>query len=512
MKEELTGEVDAMDAQPAVLIEDVSFAYGNGPADRADGCAPVAGGVRGLSLTVMPGECVLLCGPSGCGKTTVTKLVNGLVPHVEAGRMAGRARVCGLDTREEPLYRLSEQVASVFQNPKSQFFNVDPESEITFGLENRGLDADFVRKRRDEAVSELGIERLLDSSMFALSGGEKQIVAFACAYAAGADVVVLDEPSANLDAGSTAAVARIVGKLKARGTTIIVAEHRLAYLAPFIDRAVYLENGRIVREFSGGELRALPSAQLAALGLRELVSTYGLAWGGPALDTRSPALEVESLACSYGTRPVFEHLSFKLRAGEVTALVGSNGTGKSTLVRCLCGLHRHDAGCISFDGRPTRARARRRLSYLVMQDVNRQLFGSSAFDECLLGNEGVTCAEVDAVLADLGLAALRDVHPLDLSGGQKQRLAVAVSLLAGKQALFFDEPTSGLDRASMESVADVLRGLAARGNIVCVATHDAELIACACTRCILLERSCARDLAADGIEHAMTSFASMRPT
>ena len=239
VKEEMVGEASATSArtdasggpraaEPAVLIEDVTFAYGSGLDERAEDGKPAAGGVRGFSLAVMPGECVLLCGPSGCGKTTVAKLVNGLVPHVEAGRMAGRVRVCGLDTCEEPLYRISERVASVFQNPKSQFFNVDPRSEITFGLENRGLDAAFVRARCDAAVRELGIERLLDGSMFTLSGGEKQIVALACAYAADAEVVVLDEPSANLDAGATAAVARIVGKLKAQGTPILVAEHGVA--------------------------------------------------------------------------------------------------------------------------------------------------------------------------------------------------------------------------------------------------------------------------------------------
>lgn len=487
--------------QAAITFENVTFSYGGGR----------DAGVRDISLSVMPGECVLLCGQSGCGKTTLTKLVNGLVPHVEVGSMDGRVTVCGIDTAESDLYRIAERVASVFQNPKSQFFNVDPESEITFGLENRGLDGAFVRGRLEVAVRDLDIERLLDGSMFTLSGGEKQIIAFACAYAADADIVVLDEPSANLDAGAVAVIASIIGKLKEQGKTIVVAEHRIAYLAELVDRAIYLEGGRIVREFDGDSFRALRAPELARLGLRELAPAYGFA---PSVDARkrgnengSHVLEVDSLSCSHGGSTVFDRVSFSLRSGEVCAIVGSNGTGKSTLLRCLCGLHRYDAGRITYDGSLRYARSRRRDSYLVMQDVNRQLFGSTVFEECALGNEGVQGSDIEAVLEGLGLADERDSHPLELSGGQKQRLAVAVATAAGKRAFFFDEPTSGLDLASMTSVAAIMRDLAERGNIVCVVTHDTEFIAHACTRCILLEKHRATELKSRGVERAIASFA-----
>lgn len=483
---------------PVVHIDDVAFSYG----------AACGTGVQDIDLEIMPGECVLLCGPSGCGKTTVTKLVNGLIPHIEVGRMEGRIRVCGSDTLETDLYRMAEQVASVFQNPKSQFFNVDPKSEITFGLENRGLDGDYVKDRLATAIRDLGIERLLAGSMFTLSGGEKQIIAFACAYAADAQVIVLDEPSANLDAGATAAIAGIIERLKAQGKTIVVAEHRISYLASIIDHAVYLEGGRVVRHYDGDVFRELSQGDLEALGLRELVPAYGFASKVGIIESEDMhVLDVDTLACSHGGKSVFDRVSFQLRSGEICAIIGSNGTGKSTLARCLCGLHTYDAGRITYDGELLYARARRRLSYLVMQDVNRQLFGSSVMDECMLGNEGVGAGEFETVLDDLGLAGMPDAHPLELSGGQKQRLAVAVATLAGKQAFFFDEPTSGLDLASMRSVAEVLRRLAGRGNIVCVVTHDTEFIRRVCTRCILLEKHRATELKPDGVAKAMASFA-----
>lgn len=486
----------------AITIEDVDFAYDTS----------TESGIKGINLTVDRGECILLCGPSGCGKTTLTKLVNGLIPHVEVGEMEGKVAICGQDSASCELFQISERVASVFQNPKSQFFNIDPRSEISFALENRGLPKEHVEGRLEAAIADLGIEQLMNTSMFALSGGEKQIIAFACVYAADPEIIVLDEPSANLDAGATSVISGIIRKLKNQGKTIIIAEHRISYLSGMVDRAIYMEGGRIVEEIEGETLFSLGNRRLEGFGLREAEQSYGLAPRDPQNHEVHPqhhpqhVMNVDTLACSYQGKPVFDRVSFELRSGEVTAVVGSNGTGKSTLARCLCGLHRYDAGRITFDGELVFSRKRRKAGYIVMQDVNRQLFGSSVMEECTLGNEDVPHRVIEAILDELGLLDFADSHPLSLSGGQKQRVAVAVSTVAGKKVFFFDEPTSGLDLASMHAMADVLKRLADQDSIVCVVTHDTEFIQKACTRCILLEKHRASDLRPDGIAKAMASF------
>jgi len=218
-----------------ISIQNAVFEYTGGHASLDD-----------VSLDIAAGECVLLCGESGCGKTTLTKTINGLIPHFSDGSVLhGMVTVDGLIVADTELYELAKKVGSVFQNPKSQFFNLDSDSELAFGLENEGAEPSYIEKRINETVRQLHIERLQNRSIFAMSGGEKQTLAFASVYATNPTIFVLDEPSANLDGEAIDQLRKQIALLKSQGHTIIIAEHRLYFLVDVIDKAVYMRNGRI---------------------------------------------------------------------------------------------------------------------------------------------------------------------------------------------------------------------------------------------------------------------------
>ena len=458
-----------------IEIQNVSFAY---PGREAT--------LKNVTLRVEKGECVLLCGESGCGKTTVTRLINGLIPHFTPDcRLEGSVSVCGYDAAGTELYQLAKVVGSVFQNPKSQFFNLDTDSELAFGLENRGEAPETIRGRLEATTRALQIGRLLHRGIFSLSGGEKQTLATASVYAADPEIYVLDEPSANLDETSIAVLRRNLLRLKAEGKTIVIAEHRLSFLTELIDRAVYLKGGEIQRVFSREAFLALTEQERTALGLREFWSEE-LKLPAAHLNAGGD-LPCEGLRCGHQKGPdVFSGLSFSLRRGCVAALTGANGAGKTTLTRCLCGLLPERAGSILLDGKRLKPKGRRAAFGLVMQDVNHQLFSDSVLGECR--QTGAAVERIEQVLAELNLWQFRERHPMALSGGQKQRLAIAAAALSERPVLIFDEPTSGLDEGSMRRVSAMLRRLAERGRTLIVVSHDRAFMRRTCDCEIRLQK------------------------
>jgi len=460
----------------------VSFSYPPNETDIGD--RKGHGTLRNIDLSINDGDFVLLCGTSGCGKTTLTRLFNGLIPHYYDGKLEGTVMLDGEDMSGLSLFDISKKVGSVFQNPRSQFFNVDTTSEIAFGCENHGLEEAEIRKRVKLVSEQLNLTNLLDRSVFSLSGGEKQKIACGSAAAVEPDVFVLDEPSSNLDAYSIADFRKLLKILKSQGKTIIIAEHRLYYLYDLADRIIYLSDGEIQGDYTLPEFQLIPAAEKAKMGLRPLGLGEFADIEPASLHSGQGIWKLNHFHFAYKKQPETLSLeNIELPAGNVTAVIGHNGAGKTTLSRCLCGLEKRCKGILEKEGTSYSSKQRLKLCYMVMQDVNHQLFCESVEDEVLLGASD-TGKEIQErareIMQKLGIWEFRDKHPMSLSGGQKQRVAIASSVLAEKEILIFDEPTSGLDYCHMVSTAQLFKELRDMGKSIFIITHDRELIERCC--------------------------------
>ena len=459
-----------------IEFKNVSFAY----PDRADG------GLKNIDLTIPDGQCVLLCGRSGCGKTTLTRLINGLIPQFFEGNLSGEILLDGENLANLPMYRIAEKVGSVFQNPRTQFFNVDTDSEIAFGMENEAVPQERMERRVAETAKALHIENLLSRNIFALSGGEKQKIAFASVYAMNPEIYLLDEPSSNLDMTAIGELREHLRLIKSQGKTVIVAEHRLYYLTDVADRIIYLENGRIAGDFTLEQFMALSAEERQMMGLRAI----DLQDEKPvcvAVPEQPPVLELKNVTLAYKKQPVLSHISLQAAPGDIIAVVGHNGAGKTTFSRALCGLHKEASGSYLWNGKAQKPKERMKRSYMVMQDVNYQLFAESVEAECTFGIKQPDTALAEQALQELGLAPFREQHPNTLSGGQKQRLAAAGSMVCGKELLVFDEPTSGLDFDGMVWLSTLIRRLSGMGKVIFIVTHDYEFVCRSCTRVLHLD-------------------------
>ena len=450
-----------------------------------------AGGIQSIDLSIPDGQTVVLCGESGCGKTTLTRLINGLIPRYFEGELSGSVTVGGCNVSEQPLYDTARLVGSVFQNPRSQFFNVDTTSELSFGCENLGMPRDEILQRLQRTVSALKMESLLGRSIFDLSGGEKQKIACGGAFMMDPQVFVLDEPSSNLDSDSISDLRETIAYLRSLGKTVVLSEHRLYYLRGIADRYVYLKDGRIAGDYTAEQFERIPEAERRRMGLRtNRLSALTFEEGA----VPSPASARLSDFCfAYQNAPeTLKIASADIPYGGIVGIIGHNGAGKSTFSRCFCGLEKR-CGTVTVNGTSCRARERLNKCYMVMQDVGHQLFTESVLDEVLISMAEEDEKEAERILAGLELAALSGRHPASLSGGQKQRLAIASAVAAGRSVLFLDEPTSGLDHRHMMEVAGLLKALRESGKTVYVITHDPELICECCTDIIHLERGSIRE-------------------
>ena len=484
-------------------FQNVSFSYG----EESSG-----GGIRNVNLTINTGEFVLLTGESGCGKTTITRLVNGLVPHYYEGNLEGDVLLDGKSVSDTPLYDLAAMVGSVFQNPKSQFFNVDTDSELAFACENLGYPQEDILKRIDRTVSDYHIEDLMGRSVFALSGGEKQKIACASSSVLLPGIMVLDEPSSNLDMSATKDLRRMIQIWKQQGKTVIIAEHRLYYLKELIDRVVYLKDGKIEKDYSALDALKLSVTQQAEMGLRPFDLGAFPVTAHPVASRSS--IECENFHFAYTKqRDALDIDSLSLPQAGVIAVIGHNGAGKSTLARCLCGLEKHCKGIVKVDGKPYNRKQRLSLCYMVMQDVNHQLFTESTEEEMLISMAEPATDKADAVLDRLDLLQFKERHPMALSGGQKQRVAIATALVSERKILVLDEPTSGLDLQHMKEVADELVTIQKIGKTSLVITHDYELIVSCCTHVLHLEHGMVQEqyaLDATGLQRLQKFFIDSR--
>lgn len=459
-----------------IEFQNVTFTYQS--TDRESG-------VYNLNLTIPDGQVVLLCGESGCGKTTLTRLINGLAPEYYNGQLSGQVLINGKKTATTPLHELSKIVGSVFQNPRSQFFTVDTTGEIAFGCENIGLPKEEIYQRIGQVSGELKIQKLLDRSLFALSGGEKQKIACASVSAMEPEIFVLDEPSSNLDVATISDLREVVAKWKAMGKTIIVAEHRLYYLMGVADRVVYMKDGRISKDMSVTDFANLPETQLQEMGLRSLHPSFATAL--PQVTVKDKTIQLVNFHFSYGKTEAVNIPQLVVPQGGIVGVLGNNGAGKTTLLSILTGLLKQQRGEVCFDGKKLTPRQRRALSYLVMQDTDYQLFASSVEEELSLGMKDDCKEKVDETLNALELSDYRERHPASLSGGQKQRVTIGAAIVKGSPVIYFDEPTSGLDYDSMVRVSKLIEQLSSSGVIVFVVSHDFEFIVRTCTEVVQLD-------------------------
>ena len=466
-----------------ITLKNVSFSYTESLDDAV---------IKNLNFEIKSDECVVLVGESGCGKTTISKLINGLIPLYQSGTMAGDVLLGDKNTANMTLAEISRHVGSVFQNPRSQFFNIDTDSEIAFGCENLGMDPEEIRERVNRVVKEFHIEHLVGRNIFHLSGGEKQKIACASVSATDPEIFVLDEPSANLDLKTVADLAEIIRFWKSRGKTVVVVEHRIHYLREIADRICYVKDGRIAHEWTPAELEAKGPEYAASLGLRcvnlmkigdarlrghdenDVIASREAVKQSPA-----EALTFRDLHFAYNRKfSVLDIPELSLPRNQITAIIGHNGAGKSTLAQVLCGL------------RGTwrqKRKARKYGAYLIMQDVNHQLFTESVLDEILLGMNPQDEKAALEILERLNLKEYASCHPMALSGGQKQRVAIGSGVSSGREIVVFDEPTSGLDYKQMLAVSTTLQKLAANGKTLLVITHDPEFILNCCDNVIRME-------------------------
>ena len=437
-----------------------------------------------INLEIQDGEFVLICGESGCGKTTMTKLINGLIPHfVRDVSVDGTITVCGKNVAEMPMYEIAELVGSVFQNPRTQFFYTNSNAEMAFGLENRGVEPENIRKRIKNTINELDIEKLEDRDVFSMSGGEKQLLAFASVYAMNPQIYVLDEPSANLDIAAMEKLSERMKVIKEKGHTVVVAEHRLAWIQKFADRIIYMKEGRIEQEFTSDEFKALSDLKRKQMGLRSIVPEQ-IQIPEITGNSEDAVLQICNLSCKRKKQMIFQNISLSAKAGDIIGITGKNGAGKSTFCNCLCGLLKPKGGEILYQGKKLSEKARTKLFGMVMQEVNHQLFSDSVKNECMLANEEASEQEIRELLEKFDLEEYAEYHPMILSGGQRQRLAICQAVMGEKKLLIFDEPTSGLDFRHMCQVEKLMKQLSEEKYIIIVVTHDYEFLNRACKRYI----------------------------
>lgn len=456
-----------------IELKHVTFQYENAPENTYS--------IRNINLTIQKGECVVLCGRSGCGKTTVTRLINGLIPHYYEGNLSGYVAVNGEEIKNQQLSKISQHVGSVFQNPRSQFFNVDTTAEMAFGCENQGLPKEEILDRIEEAADRFSLDRLMNRSIFELSGGEKQRIACASVYAVHPEIFVLDEPSSNLDPASILQLKDVLLKLKGEGKTLVISEHRLYYLLDIADRFIWLNQGEIQSTYTREKILTFRPEQISAMGLRALdLNQVTLRTEAERSEHSGHEFVFQNLDCKVSGHSVLQIESLRIPTGEIVAVIGHNGAGKSTLAGCLCGIRKH-TGKILYDQTERNAKRRLKESYMVMQDVNHQLFTESARDEVMLNIPEELAEQAENILSRMGIEELADCHPLALSGGQKQRVAIAGALCAGKKILIYDEPTSGLDYESMRCAGNLIGEASRQAELSLVITHDLEFIMYFCT-------------------------------
>jgi energy-coupling factor transport system ATP-binding protein len=487
----------------------------------ADAAAPA---LRDVDLEVEEGVLCVVAGPTGSGKSTLLGLMTGLVPHFTGGRLDGRVLIDGRDTRTHPPRALADVVGRVGQDPLAGFVADRVEDELAYGMEQLAVPPSAMRTRVEQVLDLLGIAELRHRPLRTLSGGQQQRVAIGAALAAGPRILILDEPTSALDPTAAeevlAAITRVVSDL---GLTVVVAEHRLERVIGYADQMIHVDGGRVIagppeRTLAGMD-HVPPIVELARLAawtptpltirearrrapeLRERLATAGPSAGSGASTRRpAPILVARGISVTYRDLVAVRAVDLDVHEGEVTVLMGRNGSGKSSLLWAMQGSGPRRAGSIAVGGKDPAAldaAAARRLVGLVPQTPSDLLYRETVAAECDQADResGAASGTCQGILVNLlpGVDAAR--HPRDLSEGQRLALVLAIQLTASPTLVLLDEPTRGLDYAAKRRLGAMLRSLAAGGRGVMLATHDVEFAATVADRLIVMAQG---EIVADG--------------
>lgn len=494
------------DALP-VVIEDLSFEYRTRP-----GLA-----LKNIALSVQPGELLLVAGASGCGKSTLIRAINGLIPRSYRGTLTGTVKVYGEEARNIPLAKLAQTVGTLLQDPEKQILGAYVHAEVAFGPENLGLPIEEVQARVHSALDGLGLMDLRDRETFALSGGERQKVALAGLLAMQPSLLLLDEPLASLDPASAREALTLFRRLCDEGKTIILVEHRVEdTLTIRPDRVLYMEAGEIkylgpsdgLTEAVDWRQVKLPTAHVI-----KRLRANGQRTHPPTLSPRpapsgEPLIKFANVRFGYGDGPdVLHDINLEIHAGERVALLGPNGTGKSTLVKHAIGLVKPRAGRVLISGKDTRelsvAQIARTIGY-AFQSPTQMLFAPTVREELAFGprNLGYATPEIEHVSKDalgvVNLSGSEELPPLALSFGQQKRVTIACVVAMQSRILALDEPTAGQDFFNYMNFMDGLMGTEAafsRFAAMLFITHDLDLAITFASRIILMANG---RVAADG--------------
>ncbi|UVF03567.1 ATP-binding cassette domain-containing protein [Streptococcus equinus] len=433
--------------------------------------------LQDVNLTFKPGEITVLTGSSGCGKSSLLKAINGVIPYFQPAKLSGDMTYDGESLLDLDMAERSQVVASVFQNPKTQFYAVNSTDEMAFALENRNLPAKKIFERINYYTNLLQMQDLLNRDIFTLSGGEKQLLAITSVACMDNDIYLFDEPSSSLDREAISRFKRVLIKLKELGKIIIIAEHRLYYLKDLMDQFVLISDNKAhvypISAVNDDLIQAKNLRALTEISKSELIKICSYQKQSKySLNQANGKLICQRYSYQHDDQPkkIFD---FNLGINQgINFIIGKNGIGKTTFLRCLSGLNKKFKGKTYYDKKLVKP-SYKWLSEVV-QDVNYQLFTESVWSEISLVSDSDQ-AKKDA-LTQFGLISKLNRHPQSLSGGEKQRLLLAMAKASNKPIIVLDEPTSGLCHGQMNKMIEDLQEMAKNGKTIIVVTHDYELI------------------------------------
>ena len=436
-------------------FKDVSFTYKNSNNKVLDR----------VNFKINKGECILLTGVSGSGKSTLIHLMNGLIPTLYEGQLEGEILFKNKDLKDIESYDISKNIGYVSQDPRGHFFTTNTTSELVFSMENYGIPLNEMKKKYSELVNLLELEKLVDKNIIYISSGERQKIAIGCSLSLEPEIIILDEPSSNLDFHMTKKLKQLIEKLKTKGYTIIIAEHRMYYIQDLIDRVFVINNGKVI-EKTISDLKSNNEVPLRSLDI------FNLELENISCKNKELLMEINNITY----KNILTNITTTVYKGDVIGLIGKNGVGKTTLLRLLSNIMKPNKGKI----------VGKVVPFLVMQDMDYQFFTESVESEMKFGSADNDLEKINSLLMKLGLIEFKDKIPFELSGGQKQRLLIAISALANVNLLMFDEPTSGLDYVNMTKVSGILKDLSKNSALI-VATHDIEFLYKTCNRIVYLD-------------------------